>query len=178
MLRRLIIFVFILLFKVDAIAQDTVKTRSWGVETGASVSVTGVNYYTGIHYQLNKLSFVGGAKIANNRMNSSRTGPLGIISSVRYNFTSQNKWTPFCFLDYNLEFLPVYLAEGNSKQYNQLHELYFGYGINYRINKSWVVGNSIGLGGYYEKYLDSLLNKTLSYKNPYAQGKIFLRYDF
>ena len=61
---------------------------------------------------------------------------------------------------------------------NEIHELILSYGIQYLVFKNLIIGNSIGGGVYFERFVDSLSGKKRTYDGFNGQFRLFAQYSF
>ena len=106
-------------------------------------------------------------------------GPWGIHAGYRRLLPGQSKWRTFATLEYQVVFLEPRNPNNldiNGK--NEIHELFFSYGIQYQIWKNLIIGNSIGAGVYFERFIDSLTGNRNTYNGFDGQVRLFAQYSF
>lgn len=101
---------------------------------------------------------------------------IGFTANYKYFFISNKKIKGFLSINYiNSNYNS---SNRTVSQKNRLHEYLYGNGFLARIYKGFWIGNSIGFGGYTERYYDiseSTYKKNTGYN--YQLNAIF-RYDF
>ncbi len=169
----------LLLWGEGAVAQttdDKVNQVSVSLEQQTFLSFTGLNVSMLVAGNFRKHSLGVGinTSIQNSYFPYQRTN--GIIVDYKYYFISNRKMKGFFSLNYNNK---NYNPTGrNVSQENKIHEYVYSNGFLARIYKSLWIGNSIGFGGYTERYYD-ISESTYRNNNGFNYRiNAILKYDF
>ncbi|MBC7448267.1 MAG: hypothetical protein H7330_09435 [Hymenobacteraceae bacterium] len=128
---------------------------SMGVQ--ATLAFSGLN--TGLTFELQRgrHALYAGPKISVADSYLPSQGPFGGIGGYKFYFLPDyncvGRFGFFVNLDYQLQRYRAFNRDGGrSGQYNSLHELNLGYGLEYRFSNRWRVNNVFGFGRYWELY--------------------------
>ncbi len=169
-------------FYLTITAQDITKSANLksGLEFGGALCYSGINInlaYT-LNWKEDNTIFVG-PKIAVSDSYLPSKGPWGIHLGYRRLLPGQSKFRAFATFDYQLVFLKPYNPNNlDINGNNEIHEIILSYGIQYRIWKNLIIGNSMGGGLYFERFFDSVIGTKNSYAGFDAQLRLFAQYSF
>ena len=106
-------------------------------------------------------------------------GPWGVHAGYRLLLPGQSKLRSFTSLEYQVVFLTPHNPNNlDIKGTNKIHEIHFSYGIQYRVWKNLVIGNSMGAGVYFERFINTLTGNRNSYDGFDGQFRLFAQYAF
>tara|TARA_R110002049_G_scaffold125972_6_gene281623 strand:+ start:824 stop:1363 length:540 start_codon:yes stop_codon:yes gene_type:complete len=171
-----LILIFILLFSASGYSQKKKTPFSISVEQNTFLSYTGLNVSMLLvgNYKKHSLGVGINTSIQNSYFPYQRTN--GVIVDYRYHFLSNEKIEGFVSLNYNNKnYSPI---GRNVSQENKVHEYVYSNGFVARLYKGLWVGNSIGFGGYTERYYD---NSELTFKTNMGFNyrlNAIIKYDF
>ena len=181
MKKTILIIISILCFYPEVLAQEesaSNKLRS-GIELGAGLSYTGLNI--NLAYTLawsDNLFFLGPKLTVSDSYLPSR-GPWGIHAGYRRLLPGQSKLRTFAAFDYQVVFLEPFDPNNlDVKGKNEIHELILSYGIQYNLWKNVIIGNSMGAGVYFERFIDSVSGERTKFDGFNGQFRLFAQYTF
>jgi hypothetical protein len=182
-MEKAILFIFSMLyFCLTSSAQEATKATHLksGIELGSAFCYSGLNInldYT-LSWKENNTISVGPKFTISDSYQFSR-GPWGIHAGYRRLLSGQSKFRTFAALEYQVEFVKPYNPNNlDVNGLNEIHELHFSYGIQYRIWKNLIIGNSMGGGVYIERFFESITGDKKSYDGYNGQFRLFAHYSF
>jgi hypothetical protein len=173
--------IFFIFQSVFANAADTtkVKQRSLSVTLFLDLTYTGYHSAIGIEYQRSRHTVYLGPKISltNNYLLAKQ--PFGGILGYRYYFLKEEKrFKGFINLDYQLFIYKAFKGQQvKSTKENFIHEINISYGAEFRLTERISLGNSIGIGKYFESYFNYRSEKRFKYDGYNALVRLYFKYD-
>ncbi len=171
-----ILFVFCFIIYLSC-AQAQVKEKiKFGTELNSHISYSGIN--TGIQMNLLHQNHSLGIGIKNTYQNSYfyYRNALGIIIDYKYFLITKENIKAFISINYN-NVIYKSLRRHASKN-NIIHEYTYSNGYLIRLYKNCWVGNTIGLGGYTERFYDYSEKEYGSYIGYNVMFKGMISYEF
>ena len=177
MLKKVIIFVFYFLIfnKLLLQAQEKDKVK-WGVETSPYISYSGINWGVQINAFYKKHSLGIGTKVAFQSSYFPYQTSMGIIVDYKYFIVSNQNIKSFISVNYSNVRYEVKNRIYSNK--NIIHEYLVSNGFLIKIVSNLWIGNSIGVGGYTERYLNFSKNEKENYIGYNLMLKAILSYEF
>jgi hypothetical protein len=172
-----------LLTTIAVVAQEipeSEKNHKLGITASGNYSYTGVSIIADFEFQTGKEIFYTGPKIPISKSYLPFNTAVGWNAGYRhiYSLGSNRKVSLFFNADYQIVTSKAFSQTEKSNYRNYLHELFIGYGIQYRLTDNVYIGNMIGTGVYFQ----SFYNADLKWRqNSYAYNnliKVFLNCKF
>jgi hypothetical protein len=155
------------------------RARDFFFEFDQSLSYTGINLHVLAGTDFAKFEVYAGPKFIISDQYLITDQAYSINLGTRYNVLESEKWKAFFNLDFNMTWMKAYdRIVKSSDTYNTLMEIYLGYGLSYRINDSFSVGNVMGYGKYMEKFNNLAQDTTEEYSGLTGIIKFIIRYDY
>ena len=152
--------------------------RDYFFEFGQSLSYTGINAHLLGGTTIKDFEVYLGPKFIISDQYLITDQVVSINAGTRYIVLSGEKWKAYFNFDFNITWMEAYDRYNTSSgKYNTLSEYYFGYGLSYRLNKSFSIGNIMGYGKYVEVFNNIGQNSTEEYSGMTGMFKLFIRYD-
>ena len=177
-----LVFLFILEIHPVSWAQtrpDSIALWKYGLETGGSISFTGLNLKMNFLMSKGPNEWYVGPKLVLSDIYLPTQGPWGLIVGYRRNLLNNKRLKSFVNLDYQITFLKLYNPLNLPVSgMNNIHELFLTYGFQYQLNPHISVGQFIGGGGVLEKSIDiseQKTNRVLGYSGVFG---LFVNYTF
>ncbi len=156
-------------------AQDKEKLK-WGVETSPYISYSGINWGIQVNGFYKKHSLGIGVKTSFQSSYFPYKTSIGLVVDYKYFMLSKSNIKSFVSINYNNVVYDV--KNRNYSNKNTIHEYVVSNGFLIKIiNKIWV-GNSIGVGGYSERYFNFSEGKKENYIGYNLMLKGLLSYEF
>ena len=135
----------------------------------ATLAFSGLNTGVTLEAQRGKHAFYAGPKISVADSYLPSKGPFGGIGGYKFYFLPDyncvGRFGFFANIDYQLQRYRAFNRDGGrASEYNSLHELNLGYGLEYRLTNHWRVNNVFGFGRYWEFY------RNATRESDYSQG--------
>lgn len=177
MLKKIkIVFFYFLIFNsflLQAQEKDKVK---WGLETSPYISYSGINWGVQVNGFYKKHSLGIGVKTSFQSSYFPYKTSIGLVVDYKYFMLSKSNIKSFVSINYNNVVYDV--KNRNYSNKNTIHEYVVSNGFLIKIiNKIWV-GNSIGVGGYSERYFNFSEGKKENYIGYNLMLKGILSYEF
>ncbi len=171
-----IILLLFLISSADTKAQESTNVFSASAEHNTFLSFTGLNLSMMLvgNYKNHSLGVGINSSLQNSYFPYQRTN--GIIADYKYYFLTAKNIKGFVSINYNNKnYSP--LGRNVTKE-NKIHEYVYNNGFITRLYKSLWIGNSIGFGGYTERYYD-VSEQTYNIKSGFNYRlNAILKYDF
>lgn len=175
--HHILLFCCAVFFNNTILAQEQKdKTFRYGVESAPFISYSGINWGAQFNVFYQKHSLGIGTKISFQSSYFPYKSSLGAAVDYKYYIVESKKIKSFIGITYNNVRYKIKTRFGEN--YNMIHEFFISNGFQFNVfNKFWI-GNSIGMGGYLERFYD-FSEETHSYINGYNMKlKIILSYEF
>ncbi|MDT8413515.1 MAG: hypothetical protein RQ875_13705 [Vicingaceae bacterium] len=173
----ILLFCCIVIFKSSLIAQEqNEKLFRFGAETSSFISYSGINW--GVQFNIfHKKHTLGiGTKVSFQSSYFPHNNSLGLIVDYKYFILENKKIKSFININYSNVRYKVKTRFGENN--NMLHEFFISNGYLINMFNSFWIGNSIGFGGYLERFYD-FSEETHSSLNGYNMKlKIIISYEF
>lgn len=174
--RIAILAVYFLTF-AHVIAQETEnKLPKLGVETATFLSYSGINWSAQLNTNYKKHSLGIGFKVAFQTSYFPYKTSVGLVANYKYFLVEKEKIKSFVSVDYHMVKYNVKNRIYSST--NTIHEYTVSNGFLVKLYKKLWFGNSIGVGGYTERYFNF---SELEKENKVGYNillKGFLSYEF
>lgn len=158
--------------------ERSAKFRS-GFELGGAFCYTGLNMNLAYSLAWRENTFFLGPKITLSDSYIPTRGPWGIHAGYRRLFPGEGNFRTFVSFDYQLVFLEPFNSNNfNVNGKNEIHELLLSYGIQLRVWKNLIIGNSIGAGVYFERFAVSISDSKNTFEGFNGQFRLFAQYSF
>ncbi len=181
-LRNVFVLLFYFMFfnGVDAqIKENVTKHWTFGIETGTSLSFTGVNAKLNFLMAKNENEFFIGPKLVTSDTYLPLQGPWGLNLGYRRNILAKGAWKSFVSLDYQVVFMEPYNPRNlEVNGINTIQEFFFSYGFQFQIGERFVIGQQIGAGGFIEKTIDVIQDEKNRVANYSGLLSLFFNYKF
>lgn len=148
------------------------------MEFGQSLSYTGINVHLLGGMTVKDFEFYLGPKFIVSDQYLITDQAFSVNGGTRYVVLAGEKWKAYINLDLNSTWMKAYDRVVDSDEYNTLLEVYLGYGVSYRLNETFTVGNIMGYGKYMETFHNLAQGTTEEFSGLTGIIKFFLRYDF
>lgn len=127
----------------------------------------------------NNMIYIG-PKIITSRNYLPNKGPWGVNVGYRHEFRNvEEKVLSFFFLtDYQMLTGKAFSHIAESAKRNYYHELFVGYGLQFRIAKGLYLGNAMGIGAHMEVFNNVDLNWKQTYFGFNNLFRVFVHYKF
>lgn len=182
LLRTGLILLFYFLFLQSNDAQTLVdKKDNWtyGIESGAGLSFTGINTKLNFLLVKNSNEFFIGPKLVTSDSYLPLQGPWGLNIGYRRHILEKGAWKAFVSLDYQVVFIEPYNPRNLPVNgINNIQEFFFSYGFQFQIGKHFTVGQQIGAGGFIEKTIDVIQDEKNRVANYTGILSLFCNYKF
>lgn len=129
------------------------------LSVGASTTLafSGFNTALSVEAQHGRHAFYAGPKLSLVDSYLPTKGPFGAVAGYKFyilpDYKCAGRFGFFFDVDYQGQLYRAFRRDGSrSGQYNQLHELQIGYGLECRLGTRWRVNNVFGFGRYMEIY--------------------------
>lgn len=171
-----IILLLFMLSNVETKAQESTNLFSASAEHNTFFSFTGLNIsmmFVG-NYKNHSIGIGVNSSLQNSYFPYQRTN--GIIADYKYYFLKAKNMKGFASINYNNKnYSP--LGRNVTKE-NKIHEYTYSNGFIARLYKGLWIGNSIGFGGYTERYYNAS-EQTYKTKSGFNYRlNAILKYDF
>jgi len=177
MFKRIAILVVYFLILNYAFAQETKKKLpKLGVETSTFISYSGINWGNQLNAYYKKHSFGLGFKIAFQSSYFPYKTSVGFMANYKYFLVEKEKIKSFVSVDYHMVKYDV--KNRNYSSSNTIHEYAVSNGFLIKLYNNLWFGNSIGVGGYTERYFDFSEAEKESKVGFNILLKGFLSYEF
>lgn len=168
------IFGFLFIFflnEVQIFAQETSKDRKWmpALELYTGFSHNGVETGLVVDLQKEKNEFYAGIQLQLSDAYTIDSTPLGLILGYRRLIASNKNWISLVNVEY--QWSTYNIDDLNS------HEFYLAYILKYQLTPKIYIGNSIGIGGYQDAYLNSITNEKGNLTGVSSLLRIFVQYQ-
>jgi hypothetical protein len=168
-----IILIVLLLFTSPLYA------RQYFFEFAQSLSYTGINAHLLGGTTIGDFEVYVGPKFIVSDQYLVTDQVISVNAGTRYIVLSGEKWKSYFNFDFNITWMEAYESGASSSDtYNTLTEYYFGYGLSYKINPTFTVGNIMGYGKYVETFHNLAQDSTEEFSGMTGIVKFFIRYDF
>jgi hypothetical protein len=153
---------------------------SWSLFSSIDLTYTGYSSILGVEYERKKTSFYLAPKISLTQTYIPGRGPWGLNSGFKYLFlTNHERWRFFFNIDYQLALYNAFRqAEEKGKKKNYIHEINAGYGVRFKINERLYIGQSIGVGKYFENYYSYKTESRKTFSGYDALLRLYIKYRF
>lgn len=181
MMKTILIIFSCLIFCITTSAQEDLESSKLksGIELGSGFCYTGLNVNLAYSLAWKENTIFVGPKITLSDSYLPSRGPWGIHVGYRRLLPGQSKLRTFATLEYQVVFLePRNPNNLDIKGKNETHEIFLSYGIQYQIWKNLILGNSMGAGVYFERFIDSLTGNRNTYSGFNGQVRLFAQYSF
>ncbi len=177
MLKKVKIFVFYFLifdgFLLQAQEKDKVR---WGIETSPYISYSGINWGVQMNGFYKNHSVGIGAKTAFQSSYFPYQTSIGLMVDYKYFIVRKNNIKSYISINYTNLIYDVTNRYYSNK--NVIHEYVVSNGFLIKIMKRIWIGNSIGVGGYTERYFNFSEGKKENYIGYNLMLKGMLSYEF
>lgn len=174
--------IILMLWSFYSWGQEAVKLVSDGpgISLGTAYTFSGISAYVGFEWQNKDHIFYTGPKLNITRTYLPFRNPFGWILGYRhdYNKSAQKKMSFFFNADYQVLISNSFSYLEESKKKNHIHEIFVGYGVQYKFSERVYLVNAFGIGGYIESYYNTDLNFRKNYWGYNNLFKFFLNYKF
>lgn len=177
MLKKVIIFIlYFLIFDGGLLqAQEEDKVR-WGLETSPYISYSGINWGVQFNGFYKKHSLGIGMKTSFQSSYFPYKTSIGLVVDYKYFMVSNNNIKSYISINYTNLMYDVTNRYYSNK--NIIHEYVVSNGFLVKITKKIWIGNSIGVGGYTERYFNFSEGKKENYIGYNLMLKGLLSYEF
>lgn len=177
MLKKVIIFIlYFLIFDGGLLqAQEEDKVR-WGLETSPYISYSGINWGVQFNGFYKKHSLGIGTKIAFQSSYFPYQTSMGLMVDYKYFIMSNNIIKSYISINYTNLMYDVTNRYYSNK--NIIHEYVVSNGFLIKLTKKIWIGNSIGVGGYTERYFNFSEGKKENYIGYNLMLKGLISYEF
>lgn len=129
----------------------------YSLSAQTALAFSGFNAGLTLEVQRGRHGLYAGPKISLADSYLPRQGPFGAVLGYKFyvlpDYNCVGRFSFFVNLDYQLQRYRAFDRDGNRTRHrNALHEVFAGYGLEYRINNRWRVNNVLGFGGFWEIY--------------------------
>lgn len=175
--HHILLFCCAVIFNSTILAQEQKeKTFRYGVESAPFVSYSGINWGAQFNVFYQKHSLGIGTKISFQSSYFPYNNSLGLMLDYKYFIIENEKVKSFIGINYSNVRYRVKTRFGENN--NMIHELFISNGYLFKVYNNFWIGNSIGMGGYLERFYD-FSEETHSSLNGYNMKlKIILSYEF
>lgn len=176
----LILFSCVILSPAFCQEDNTRISDGPGLSLGANYSFSGVSAFLNFEWQNKDHIFYSGPKWSFTRSYLPSRSPFGWILGYRheYNKSAQKKISFFFNADYQILFSRSFSRTEESKHINHIHDLFVGYGVQYKFSERVYLAHSLGIGAYLESYYNLDLDIRRNYWGYNNLFKLFLNYKF
>jgi hypothetical protein len=180
MLIRLHIFTFCLFAGFISLAQDKETKCAFGLSASAIYTYSGLGFIFDAEFQKGNHILYTGPKIPISRTYLPFKGTWGWNLGYRHIFNRDptKRISSLFNIDYQVVGSKAFSQTESSSKRNYIHEVFIGYGLQYRIGKKLFIGNVIGIGGYRETFYNVDLKWKQTYTGYNNLLKIFINYSF
>lgn len=175
-----ILFLFITTASFSQLCESRGVLKSWGVLSSIDYSYTGVSISLAPEFEKGKHAFYLGPKLAIKHSYHPQQGPFGGVAGYRYLFLSnQKRWNFFFNTDYQLTLQNSFKRTGEAgNKKNHIHQFNVSYGARFKLTDQLFLGNSIGVGRYYESYYNYRSGERISFSGFDGLIRFFVKYRF
>ena len=154
------------------------RNKSFSILASGDLTYTGYSAVLAVEYEHRKHSYYIGPKVSISHSYLFNKAPYGGVLGYRYFFLSDLKrWKVYFNTDYQLYLFRSYAGiNERGKLNNLIHEINIGYGIQFKINEKFYLGNSISIGKYFESYYNAKSQDRVNYNGYNALLRIFVKY--
>lgn len=151
-----------------------------GVSIGANYTFNGLSAMINFEWQNADHIFYTGALIPVTRSYLPFSNGFGWNLGYRhdYNKSPEKKMSFFFNSDYMILYSKAYSYLQESKKVNHIHQLFVGYGVQYKFSERLYLANAFGIGAYLESYYNVDLKFRRNYWGYNNLFKLFLNYKF
>jgi hypothetical protein len=184
MLKRFFLVFACLALLMPSVAQDQNtgenKRNGLGVSLAANYTFSGLTLILDVEWQKNHHIFYTGPKLPLSRtyLPFNRLYGWNIGYRHEYDKEGKKKISFFFNADYQVGFSKAYSQVNESGKMNYIHELFLGYGVQYKLSPRLFLANVMGVGGHFESYYNIDLDLRRSYAGYNNLFKFFLNYKF
>lgn len=176
MLKKIVILLFFCFFLNSFLgAQDKEKLK-WGVETSPYISYSGINWGIQVNGFYKKHSLGIGVKTSFQSSYFPYKTSIGLVVDYKYFIVRKNNIKSYISINYTNLIYDVTNRYYSNK--NVIHEYVVSNGFLIKIMKRIWIGNSIGVGGYTERYFNFSEGKKENYIGYNLMLKGMLSYEF
>lgn len=152
-------------------AQDTFL--SYGIETGPSISFSGINYHALAKVEWKSHELILGPKIVLSDTYLLARGPWGLNLGYRWNMVRQAKRMAFVAVEYQSAFLRA----GLSNRKVTVHETHLTYGFQWQLGQRFRIGNGLGVGSFLEKSKHLITGQSNTLSGFSVLFRLFVNYS-
>ena len=165
-----VFLLFILLNENQLIAQKANKNIKWkpALELYTGFSHNGVETGLVVDFQKEKNEFYAGIQLQLSDAYTINSMPLGLIVGYRRLIASNKNWISLVNVEY--QWSTYNIDDLNS------HEFYLAYILKYQLAPKFYIGNSIGIGGYQDAYINRITNEKGNFTGVSSLLRIFVKY--
>lgn len=156
-------------------AQEKEKIK-WGLETSPYISYSGINWGVQFNGFYKKHSLGIGTKIAFQSSYFPYQTSMGLMVDYKYFIMSNNIIKSYISINYTNLMYDVTNRYYSNK--NIIHEYVVSNGFLIKLTKKIWIGNSIGVGGYTERYFNFSEGKKENYIGYNLMLKGLISYEF
>ncbi|KJS05796.1 MAG: hypothetical protein VR77_07320 [Flavobacteriales bacterium BRH_c54] len=177
MLKKVVIFIlyFLIIDEILLQAQEEDKIK-WGIETSPYISYSGINFGLQVNGFYKKHSLGIGTKIAFQSSYFPYQTSIGLMVDYKYFIMNNNNIKSYISINYTNLMYDVTNRYYSNK--NIIHEYVVSNGFLIKLTKKIWIGNSIGVGGYTERYFNFSEGKKENYIGYNLMLKGLISYEF
>ena len=163
-MREIFLFSILFVTTVSKAQDEAPGLRSFGIQSGFSVSFSGYSVSLAAVYKLAYHDFFLGPTLSVSNSYLPGKGPWGINTGWRYTYANHKSVGAFILVDYRNSFYRPYDPYNLRPQiYNSIHEINLALGFKWQFVPEWYFKAAIGTGIYYEKSHDIVGNRLVAH---------------
>lgn len=155
--------------------QSAIKIK---IELAGAYSYTGINGLVGINIAKKKNEWgIGVRSIITNFSKFNHLPFIGVYIDYNRNLAENKKLKPLLNLYYGNLFRKLNDPVDNKSSLFQIHEIYIGYGLSYKMGKINIL-NTINYGGYMERQINFYKDNAVLFFHHGPMIKLSIKYEF
>jgi len=167
----------ILLSQEQALVKTSSEKVNSRIEIGSSYSYSGLNGLLGVSIKIKKNEIGVGVRTSITQFSRySSSNFVGMYLEYNRMLFTEKKLNSLINIHYGNLFRKFNSPVNNEKAWFQVHELYAGYGLSYKIQKFYIV-NTINYGGYIERQKSFYKNETTTFFHVGPMIKLSIKYE-
>jgi hypothetical protein len=176
-------FIFIIIFsciECSCFAQEEKEKCSFGLTASGVYTYSGLGVIVDAEFKKGNNILYTGPKFPISRTYLPFKGTWGWNLGYRHNLSRspEKRLVSHLNIDYQIAGAKAFSQTESTNRRNYIHELFIGYGLQYRLCRNLFIGNTIGIGLYRESFYNVDLDWKQTYTGYNNLLKIFLNYTF
>lgn len=179
-MKRFLILALPLFLFFPGFSQDRGPHTPFGLSVGVNYTFSGLSLLLNVEYQNADHIFYTGPRLPISRSYIPLKNPWGWNIGYRHEYMkSQEKVASFFFnIDYQIAFSEAFSHVKESNKLNYVHELFVGYGVQFKFSPRVYLANVLGVGGHMESYYNVDLDERHKFFGYNNLLKFFFNYKF